>query len=459
MGSKVTTKDKVLRRNKKAQSQQAENTQNAGVVLPQQPAKINETIPQPTGVPKVEFTDPNAIPIKSDEELAKLDDVIKEDTPQDTTTPEIIEKAKRLDKKMFADAMIAQGRGAELINHVGENPNVNKDTEEASSETTETKESDEQPEQEEEKKSYTYQELYEQLYGAPPTKEEIKAENERERKRKMWYSIGDGISSLSNLFFTTQYAPNAYDPEKSMSKANQERYNRILKERKDYADGFLKAYERDLANEKYDKEWKEKLRQRAEDQAYKKERDKVADKRWEQEQENQKEYRKEMLRIRDDYNKGRIGLGEVKAAQTKFYQNARLAAQTYRQASGGRYDNKKTPFTDGKGTTIIINDNTWKGNYQMIVDALQEDGIVPYIPAAYMNEKDIENFIKSNWRNSPSAIETMKYLENVDATGDYNNNNGNQPSSQPTPTPKKQQKKTETKPAVKVYDPSKGRNQ
>lgn len=48
----------------------------------------------------------------------------------------------------------------------------------------------------------------------------------KQRKRAMlWAAIGDGVSSLANLYYTTKGAPSAYDPRTSLSKQAQERYD------------------------------------------------------------------------------------------------------------------------------------------------------------------------------------------------------------------------------------------
>ena len=48
----------------------------------------------------------------------------------------------------------------------------------------------------------------------------------KKRKRAMlWAAIGDGVSSLANLYYTTKGAPSAYDPRTSLSKQAQERYD------------------------------------------------------------------------------------------------------------------------------------------------------------------------------------------------------------------------------------------
>jgi hypothetical protein len=71
--------------------------------------------------------------------------------------------------------------------------------------------------------------------------DEQRAKREKKEKRdRMWAAIGDGLQSLSNLFFTTQYAPNMYNHQ-TMSQQTplQERLEREKKEREANGDKYL----------------------------------------------------------------------------------------------------------------------------------------------------------------------------------------------------------------------------
>lgn len=58
-------------------------------------------------------------------------------------------------------------------------------------------------------------------------------DEKKQRRDKMFAAIGDGISALSNLYFTTKGAPNSYDPKQSMSERTREMYDKINKDRED----------------------------------------------------------------------------------------------------------------------------------------------------------------------------------------------------------------------------------
>ena len=70
-----------------------------------------------------------------------------------------------------------------------------------------------------------YEQLMSRLRGE---KEQQDRETEKRRKRAAIFSaIGDGLASLSNLFFTTKYAPSAYNSANSLSEATKRRYDEI----------------------------------------------------------------------------------------------------------------------------------------------------------------------------------------------------------------------------------------
>lgn len=88
-------------------------------------------------------------------------------------------------------------------------------------------------------KPMTYTEMYQRLNPfTPMTAEELAEQRKKEKREQLFASIGDGISALSNLYFTTKGAPNAYDPSKSMSAKTKARWDKL---RSDY-DAQLKSY-------------------------------------------------------------------------------------------------------------------------------------------------------------------------------------------------------------------------
>ena len=82
-----------------------------------------------------------------------------------------------------------------------------------------------------------------------PTKEELEKERKKEKRERLFAALGDGISALSNLFFTTQYAPNMYNPKETNSERVDDYWTKLRDERdanrRRYVDGYLKAKQAD----------------------------------------------------------------------------------------------------------------------------------------------------------------------------------------------------------------------
>ena len=123
-------------------------------------------------------------------------------------------------------------------------------------------------------KRMSYVELYEMMNPNKPESEADRLKREKREKREaMFAAVGDGISALSNLYFTTRYAPNAYDGSKGLSARARERWDRLRKEReandKAYFDGYLQAMAKDEARDGDERNWRHAL-----------EREKIADERY-----------------------------------------------------------------------------------------------------------------------------------------------------------------------------------
>lgn len=74
----------------------------------------------------------------------------------------------------------------------------------------------------------------------PKSAAEIADEDSLARQRKMWAGISDGLSALSNIYFTTKGAPNSYDPKATMSEREQQRYDKMLAERRANNEQYIK---------------------------------------------------------------------------------------------------------------------------------------------------------------------------------------------------------------------------
>ncbi|WP_300502249.1 hypothetical protein [uncultured Duncaniella sp.] len=121
----------------------------------------------------------------------------------------------------------------------------------------------------------SYVQMYEMLNpNKPETAEERAKREKREKSEAAIAAVGDTISALSNLWFTSQYAPNAYDPSKGMSATTKARWDKLRQERearrREYADGYMRALAMDEAKNREDRNWRHTI-----------EREKIADQRYE----------------------------------------------------------------------------------------------------------------------------------------------------------------------------------
>lgn len=109
-------------------------------------------------------------------------------------------------------------------------------------------------------KHLSYVEMFQKLnpYN-PPTDEELEKERKKRKREAIFNAIGDGIQALSNLYFTTQYAPNSYNPAISLSAKAKERWDKVDAERKAnkeaYYRGLMQAQLADDENEQNDRTW------------------------------------------------------------------------------------------------------------------------------------------------------------------------------------------------------------
>ena len=136
----------------------------------------------------------------------------------------------------------------------------------------------------------TYAELYEKLYPKPDP-EQLKKDAKRARTRNIIAALGDGISAIANLHYTTKGAPNMYDGKSTLTAKSQAKYDKLMQ---DYKDNLDKYRQGQLKAEQLDKEWNHRAEREkvADDQwnkshqlgldkfEYQKGRDKVADEHW-----------------------------------------------------------------------------------------------------------------------------------------------------------------------------------
>lgn len=125
----------------------------------------------------------------------------------------------------------------------------------------------------------------------PPTEEELAKERKKEKREKIFAAISDGISALSNLYFTTKYAPNMYRHENSQSAKTENKWEKLRANRDAQQNAYIRnlmaANQADDERKDKDRNWMRQLgidlynqKKDAAEIQYKKDRDNVKDDQW-----------------------------------------------------------------------------------------------------------------------------------------------------------------------------------
>lgn len=75
--------------------------------------------------------------------------------------------------------------------------------------------------------------------SANETEEQRKKREKREKSKRIIAAVGDGIRALSNLYFTSQYAPNMYNPDDTQLAKVDARQEKLKAEREANRDKYL----------------------------------------------------------------------------------------------------------------------------------------------------------------------------------------------------------------------------
>lgn len=274
-----------------------------------------------------------------------------------------------------------------------------------------------------------YEALFRKLNpDTPMTAEELEKEKKKQKRNQIFAAIGDGISALSNLFFTTQYAPNMYTGKDTMSERTKIRYDKLMKDIYEknmaYFNGLFRAKQADAEAAYRERAWKKDEDRYNEGIRHRNEREKITDDRYDAEQE---------------YKKGRDAEAD-RRWQANFDENKRQADRSYnfqvkrhndnvaverdkaRAAAARGVRGKQLGFSDGDGNQVAIYENVWKGSMQQVFDAMIADGVEKgdLSDTRYktkinkMSARDKDDFVKQNWHKSPKASAIMLSLSKLD---------------------------------------------
>lgn len=192
------------------------------------------------------------------------------------------------------------------------------------------------PKQPQQPKRLSYEEMFRQLYPyKPPTQEELEKERKKQRREQIFAAIGDGISALSNLYFTTQYAPNMYSGRNTASQRVKDRWDKLAADRNAnmtaYINGLMRARQADDAYDYNERQW---ARQLGLDKI-KQQRDKAADARAEAKEKRDAEMHDLNKQLRNNQitqAEYEAKKAEVEAKYAEEYQRSRI---TQNEAAAG----------------------------------------------------------------------------------------------------------------------------
>lgn len=168
----------------------------------------------------------------------------------------------------------------------------------------------------------------------PPTQEELANERKKEKREKVFSAISDGISALSNLYFTTKYAPNMYRHENSQSAKTENKWEKLRANRDAQQNAYIRnlmaANQADDERKDKDRAWMRQLgidlynkgKDAAEFQ-YKKDRDATKDAQWQKDYDQRDsqftknmEHKGKVLAETERSHKANEGLQGAKIAET-----------------------------------------------------------------------------------------------------------------------------------------------
>lgn len=229
------------------------------------------------------------------------------------------------------------------------------------------------------KKKLSYVEMYQQMSPyKPPTPEDLEKERKKQKRESVFAAISEGISALSNLYFTSQYAPNAFEPSKGMAATTKARFDKLKKEREDnyrqYMDGYMRAMRWDAEDERDDRNWQHTL-----------EREKVVD-RYKEAADARAQAKADrdaaMAQLRMDLMQGKINQQEAAAEAKRIeadyadaYWQSRIGKNNYRRPIGTGGKKPEYPWYDREGhlnyassyeamRQNAINNGTWSESTQ-----------------------------------------------------------------------------------------------
>lgn len=239
----------------------------------------------------------------------------------------------------------------------------------------------------------SYEEMFRLANPNPiPSQGQLAAEKRKQKRQQVLAALGDGISALSNLYFTSQYAPNMFSAGKSKTSQLNDRFERLEKERqanmRAYIDGLARARQADDAYNDNQRQWERIIGL----DKVKAERDKAADARAEAKEQRDQEMHdldKQLMNNQITQSEYEAKKAEVEARyapqleESKIGRNRAAAGASNASASASRararyYDNGGSSGNRYYGE---FQGNTYKtqADYEKaVLDAAREAGVDIY---------------------------------------------------------------------------------
>ena len=208
------------------------------------------------------------------------------------------------------------------------------------------------------------------------TLEQRKKREKRERLEKIISGISDAVSAVSNLYFTSRYAPNAYNPKQSMSAKSQARWDKAKAERDKNLQNHL-HYAIQLG-QLQNQDWQHRRQA---------ERDRLADERWRHQSAIADAKEKRAAQLHDieilfrnkqiDASKAEAKRKEIEAQYAEELNKAKVAReQAAASANQARANNYKNGGSGGKQGEYPWYDKNGKLHYARDYGAMRQNAIM-----------------------------------------------------------------------------------
>ena len=215
----------------------------------------------------------------------------------------------------------------------------------------------------------------------PPTQEELENERKKEKREKVFSAISDGISALSNLYFTTKYAPNMYRHENSQSAKTENKWEKLRANRDAQQNAYIRnimaARQADDERKDKDRNWMRQLgidmynqEKDAAEFQYKKDRDATKDDQWKQDHDQKDsqfdqsmEHKEKVLKENERANKANEGLKSEQIAENGRHNRvseAQGAARIMQTENHFRATHNADGTTKGSSSTSSSSKGTGK---------------------------------------------------------------------------------------------------